>query len=42
MNNTLIALLAANMGDMLSPELAADICVAAECLDRSCQWKILH
>jgi hypothetical protein len=34
MNNTLIALLAANMGDMLSPELAADICVAAECLDR--------
>jgi hypothetical protein len=34
MNNTLITLLAANMGNVLSPELAADICVAADCLDR--------
>jgi GNAT superfamily N-acetyltransferase len=33
MNNLLVALLAANMGSTLSPELAADICVAAECLD---------
>jgi hypothetical protein len=34
MNNTLITLLADNMGNVLSPELAADICVAAERLDR--------
>jgi hypothetical protein len=34
MNNTLVALLAANMGNVLSSDLAADICVAAECLDR--------
>ena len=34
MNNTLVALLAANMGNALSPELAADICVAAGRLDR--------
>jgi hypothetical protein len=34
MNNRLVALLAANMGNVLSPEIAADICVAADCLDR--------
>jgi hypothetical protein len=34
MNNRLVALLAANMGNALSPELAADICVAADCFDR--------
>jgi hypothetical protein len=34
MNNTLVALLAANMGATLTSEFAADICIAAECLDR--------
>lgn len=34
MNNTLVALLAANMGAILTPEFAADICIAAGRLDR--------
>ncbi|HVW65200.1 MAG TPA: hypothetical protein VHB01_09300 [Nitrosospira sp.] len=33
MNNMLIELLVANMGNTLTPEFAADICVAAERLD---------
>ncbi|GAB1719034.1 MAG: GCN5-related N-acetyltransferase [Nitrosospira sp.] len=34
MNNTLVALLSANMGATLTSEFSADICIAAECLDR--------